>query len=46
MDSETYETYDIIKPTDPEVASQIELNCAVEVWDLMGRRVITRVKTA
>jgi translation initiation factor 5A len=46
MDSETFETYDIPKPTDPEVSSQIELNCSVEVWDLMGRRVITRVKTA
>jgi translation initiation factor 5A len=46
MDSETYETYDIPKPTDPEIAPQIVLNCEVEVWDLMGRRVITRVKTA
>jgi translation initiation factor 5A len=45
MDSETFETYDIPKPTDPEILSQIELNAAVEVWDLMGRRVITRVKT-
>jgi len=45
MDSETFETYDIPKPTDPEILSQIELNTAVEVWDLMGRRVITRVKT-
>jgi translation initiation factor 5A len=45
MDSETYETYDIPKPTDPEIVPQIALNCEVEVWDLMGRRVITRVKT-
>jgi translation initiation factor 5A len=46
MDSETYETYEIPKPTDPEILSQVTLNCEVEVWDLMGRRVITRVKTA
>jgi translation initiation factor 5A len=45
MDSESFETYDIPKPTDPEILSQIELNCAVEVWFLMGRRIITRVKT-
>ncbi len=45
MDSETFETYDIPKPTDPEILSQIELNCSVEVWFVMGRRVITRVKT-
>jgi translation initiation factor 5A len=45
MDSETFETYDIPKPTDQEILSQIELNCSVEVWYLMERRVITRVKT-
>jgi translation initiation factor 5A len=45
MDTETYETYDIPKPADPEIASKIELNVEVEVWDVMGRRVITRVKT-
>jgi len=45
MDSETFETYDIPKPTDQEILSQIELNCSVEVWFLMGRRIITRVKT-
>ncbi|TFG35022.1 translation initiation factor IF-5A [Candidatus Thorarchaeota archaeon] len=46
MDSETFETYDIPKPIDQEILSQIELNCSVEVWDVMGRKVITRVKTA
>ena len=46
MDSETFETYDVTKPTDDEVLSKIELNCSVEVWDVMGRKVITRVKTA
>jgi len=45
MDSESFETYDIPKPTDQEILSQIELNCSVEVWFLMGRRIITRVKT-
>jgi len=45
MDSETFETYEVPKPTDQEIISKIELNVAVEVWDVMGTRVITRVKT-
>lgn len=44
MDTETYETYEIPKPADEDIASKIELNVEVEVWDVMGRRVITRVK--
>lgn len=46
MDSETYETYEVPKPTDEEIASKIELNVAVEVWDVMGQKVITRVKSS
>jgi translation initiation factor 5A len=45
MDTETFETYEVPKPTDEEIASKIELNVAVEVWDVMGTKVITRVKT-
>ncbi len=45
MDSETFATYEVQKPTDQEIASKIELNVAVEVWDVMGKKVITRVKT-
>jgi len=45
MDSETFETYEVKKPTDPEIAASINLNVSVEVWHLMGRKVITRVKT-
>ena len=44
MDSETYETKDIPKPADPEIADKIELNVEVEIWELMGRQIITRVK--
>ncbi|MFW9795369.1 MAG: translation initiation factor IF-5A, partial [Candidatus Thorarchaeota archaeon] len=46
MDSETFETYEVPKPADEEIASKIELNVAVEVWDVMGQKVITRVKTS
>lgn len=45
MDSETYETYEVPKPADEEIASKIELNAVVEVWDTMGRKVIVRVKS-
>jgi len=45
MDSETFVTYEVPKPSDEEIASKIELNVAVEVWDVMGTKVITRVKT-
>jgi translation initiation factor 5A len=45
MDSETFETYEVPKPTDEEVASKIELNVAVEVWNVMDTKIIVRVKT-
>ncbi len=46
MDTESFETYDLPKPTDQDLLSQISLNSEVEIWELMNRRVITRVKTA
>ena len=46
MDSETFETYEVPKPTDDEIASKIDLNVAVEVWDVMGQKIIYRVKTS
>jgi translation initiation factor 5A len=45
MDSETYETYEVPKPADEEIASKIELNVAVEVWNVMDIKIIVRVKT-
>ncbi|MFW9907002.1 MAG: translation initiation factor IF-5A [Candidatus Thorarchaeota archaeon] len=44
MDSETYATYEVEKPADPDIASKIENNVEVEVWDVMGKMVIVRVK--
>lgn len=44
MDGETYETFEISKPDDEEIASKIELNVQVEVWIMMGRMKIVRVK--
>ncbi len=45
MDSETYETFEVEKPKDPEIADKIELNVGVEVWNVLGKNVIVRVKT-
>ncbi len=45
MDSETYETYEVPKPADEEIASKIELNVAVEVWNVMDTKIIVRVKS-
>jgi translation initiation factor 5A len=45
MDSETYESYEVERPKDPDMAGKIENNIGVEVWDVMGKKVITRVKT-
>jgi translation initiation factor 5A len=45
MDSETYETYEVSRPADEELASKITNNVEVEVWDLMGRQIIVRVKS-
>ncbi len=44
MDSETYETFEIARPTDEEIASKIEMNVQVEYWSVMGTLIITRVK--
>jgi len=41
---EPYETYEVARPSDEEMAAKIQLNAEVEVWDVMGTRVITRVK--
>ncbi|UCH03696.1 MAG: translation initiation factor IF-5A [Candidatus Thorarchaeota archaeon] len=41
---EPYETYEVTRPSDEEMAAKIQLNAEVEVWDVMGTRVITRVK--
>ena len=41
---EPYETYEVARPVDEEIASKIALNAEVEIWDVMGTKVITRVK--
>jgi len=43
MDMETYETFELDMPSDPEVASRISTGSEVEYWEVMGVRKITRV---
>ncbi len=45
MDTETYATFDIPKPTDEEIAPKIELNVEVEYWSVMDIHFIRRVKS-
>ena len=44
MDSETYNTHEIERPDDPDMSAKIRNNAEVEYWEIMGKRVITRVK--
>ena len=44
MDLESYEVFDVAKPTDEEVASKLEAGKEVEYWKIMGRYKIQRVK--
>ncbi|MCC6046870.1 MAG: translation initiation factor IF-5A [Desulfurococcaceae archaeon] len=43
MDMETYETFELDMPRDPEVASRISTGSEVEYWEVMGVRKIMRV---
>ena len=45
MDTESYETFDIRRPTDDEIAPKIELNAEVEYWSVMDVQIIRRVKS-
>lgn len=44
MDLESYETFDLEKPTENEIVSKIRPGAEIEYWSVMGRRKIVRVK--
>ncbi len=44
MDLETFETFEVEKPKDPELASKLAPGKEVEYWVVMGRRMIVRVR--
>lgn len=44
MDLSTYEVYEVTPPEDEEIKSRLAPGVEVEVWEIMGRRKIMRVK--
>ncbi len=44
MDLETYETFEVDKPSDPSIAEKLAPGKEVEYWVVMGRRMIVRVR--
>jgi translation initiation factor 5A len=44
MDLNTYETFEMEKPTEADLASKIRPGAEIEYWTIMGRNKIVRVK--
>lgn len=42
MDLETFETFEVEKPKDPDLLAKIQPGKDVEYWEVMGRRIIMR----
>ena len=44
MDLETFDTFEAEMPKDPKLAQQIKPGVEVEYWNVMGKRLIMRVR--
>ncbi len=44
MDMETFETFEVEKPKDEELASKLQPGVEVEYWVVMGKYMITKVR--
>ncbi len=44
MDLNTFETFEMEMPKEPEIASKLADNVEIEYWEIMGRKKIMRVK--
>ena len=44
MDLETFDTFEAEMPKDPKLAEQIKPGVEVEYWNVMGKRLIMRVR--
>ncbi len=44
MDLETYETFEVEKPSDPDLLARIAPGKEVEYWEVMGKRMIVRTR--
>jgi len=45
MDMETYDTFDVEKPDDPQLAEKLQPGVTVEYWVIMGRPKIMRIRS-
>ncbi|MFI5420558.1 MAG: translation initiation factor IF-5A [Nitrososphaerales archaeon] len=45
MDLETFETFDVPAPTDPDIKNRVASGVEVEYWRVLGRTKIMRVKS-
>ena len=46
MDLETYDTFEIEKPDDPQLLARLEPGVNVEYWIIMGRPKIMRIRSS
>ena len=46
MDLETYDTFEIEKPDDPQLLAKLEPGVNVEYWIIMGRPKIMRIRSS
>lgn len=44
MDMETYETYEVEKPSDPQLLEKLKPGAQVEYWEVLGKRLIVRTR--
>jgi len=44
MDMETFDTFEVEKPEDPDLASKLQPGVEVEYWVVMGRYMIMKVR--
>ena len=44
MDLETYEVYEVPLPQEDEIKTKLDIGVEVEIWELLGKRKIVRVR--
>ena len=44
MDMETYETYEVEKPSDSQLLEKLKPGVQVEYWEVLGKRLIVRTR--
>lgn len=45
MDLETYETIELLLPKEEELRNKLEPNAEVEYWEVLGKRILRKVKS-